>query len=62
MSERDKYRVLLNTADYAYACHQIFTDSAGNPTDLIYLKVNQANEELMNTSRGRMVGCRAASW
>ncbi len=49
MPDRGKCRVLLNIADYAYAYHQILTDSAGNPTDFIYLKVNQAYEELMNT-------------
>lgn len=59
MPDREKCRVLLDTTDYAYAYHQVLTDSDGNPTDYIYLKVNQAYEELMNKPRGKIVGRRA---
>jgi len=59
MPDHEKYRVLLDTNDYAYAYHQILTDSAGKPTDYIFLKVNQAYAELMNTTQGKIIGRRA---
>lgn len=59
MADHDKYRVLLDTTDYAYAYHQILTDHTGNPTDFIYLKVNQAYEELIDISRSKIIGRRA---
>lgn len=59
MPDREKCRVLLYTADYAYAYHQVLTDSDGSPTDYIYLKVNQVYEELMNRPRSKIVGRRA---
>ena len=55
----EKYRVLLDTTDFAYAYHQILTDNKGNPTNYIYLKVNQAYEGLMNKPRNNIIGRRA---
>jgi len=58
LPEYEKCRVLLDPTSYAYAHYQVVIDRAGKPIDYIYLKVNQAYEELMNLPRGKLIGRR----
>lgn len=56
MYEKGNYRVLLEAKYYASAHHRLVTDSAGNPVDYIFLKVNKAFEEMTNLAGEKIIG------
>ena len=54
--EKDSYRFLIENMPDAFAYHQIVTAEDGTPVDYVFLKVNQAFEELTGLKREKIIG------
>jgi PAS domain S-box-containing protein len=54
--EKDSYSFLIENMPDAFACHQIVTADDGTPVDYIFLKVNQAFEEMTGLKREKIIG------
>jgi PAS domain S-box-containing protein/putative nucleotidyltransferase with HDIG domain len=60
ISEKEKFRMLLENMTDGYAYHQVVKDSAGIPVDYIFLDVNPAFEAITGLSRSGIIGKRAS--
>lgn len=56
LSDKDRYRLLMENMPDPFAYHQLVVDSFDNPVDHIFLQVNPAFEEMTGSTRDKVVG------
>ncbi len=54
----ERYRSLIGNMVNAFADHRIIVDEEGNPTDFIYLEINDAYEHIIGVTREQVIGKR----